>query len=65
MRIVNYTHKVNIFDFSADIYNEGIKVYFLERLREEIKFNSTKDLNEQLLKDKEKALRILLKKQSL
>jgi riboflavin kinase / FMN adenylyltransferase len=56
--------EVNIFDFSSNIYGENINVHFIERLREEIRFNDVKELHEQLLKDKAKALKILSGKQS-
>lgn len=56
--------EANIFDFSSDIYEERIKTHFIERMREEIKFNSINELRGQLLKDKEKALKILSGKKS-
>lgn len=44
--------ETHISDFNEDIYNEHIKVYFIERIREEKKFNSLHELAEQLKKDK-------------
>lgn len=44
-----------ILDFSCDIYGEYITVYFLERIRNEIKFNSRDDLINQIKIDKEYA----------
>ena len=52
------TVEVNIFNFDKDIYGDEVIVYFLERLRDEVKFNSLDELKDQLVKDKEKALRI-------
>jgi riboflavin kinase/FMN adenylyltransferase len=51
--------EANIFDFNEDIYGERIKISFIKRLRDEIKFDSKEQLSNQLKKDKEKALQIL------
>ncbi len=51
--------EVNIFDFDEEIYFKHIKVEFIDRLRDEMKFSSPKELVEQIRKDKEKALEIL------
>lgn len=51
--------EVNIFDFNKDIYNEEATIYFIERLRDEVKFNNLEELKSQLAKDKEKAVEIL------
>jgi riboflavin kinase/FMN adenylyltransferase len=40
-----------IFDFSADIYNEEIELAFVQRMRDEQKFNSLDELKAQLGKD--------------
>lgn len=53
--------ELNIFDFSADIYNKEITVYFISRLREEKKFNSKEELIEQIKIDKEHSIKILYK----
>lgn len=45
--------EVNIFDFDKDIYGENITVEFIEKIRNEIKFNSLKDLTIQIQKDVE------------
>jgi riboflavin kinase / FMN adenylyltransferase len=50
------TIEVNIFDFNADIYGELIKVYFLDYIRTQRKFDSLDELKEQLNKDKVVAL---------
>ena len=41
-----------IFDFSKEIYNENVKIYFLDRIRDEKKFNSIEALTLQMEKDK-------------
>jgi riboflavin kinase/FMN adenylyltransferase len=37
----------NIFDFSADIYHQKIRVELLERVRAELKFNNVEQLKDQ------------------
>ncbi len=51
--------EVNIFNFDASIYNENIKIEFVKRIRDEIKFPSLNDLKAQLFKDKQTAIEIL------
>lgn len=53
------TIEVHFFNFHDDIYNETIKVEFLERLRDEHKFESLELLKEQLKKDAINAKKIL------
>lgn len=48
--------EVNIFDFDKDIYNETIKIIFIEKIRDEIKFNNIDELIEQLKSDKSRVL---------
>ena len=50
--------EVHIFEFSKDIYQQDITVNFVERIRNEIKFEGLEKLKEQLVKDKEAALLI-------
>ncbi|MGQ0828089.1 MAG: bifunctional riboflavin kinase/FAD synthetase [Bacteroidota bacterium] len=52
------TIEVNIFDFDKDIYGDEATVYFLERLRDEVKFNGLEELKKQLAKDKKNAVQI-------
>ncbi|WP_000519854.1 riboflavin kinase, partial [Streptococcus sp. GMD6S] len=42
-----------IFDFSDDIYGETVMVYWLDRVRDMIKFDSVEELVDQLQKDEE------------
>jgi riboflavin kinase/FMN adenylyltransferase len=44
-----------ILDFDRYIYGEVISVYFISRMRSEVKFNSLEELTSQLKKDKEYA----------
>ena len=45
--------EVNIFDFSDDIYGETVMVYWLDRVRDMVKFDSIDELVDQLQKDEE------------
>jgi len=44
--------EVHIFDFKADIYNEKLKITFLDKIRDEKKFADINALTAQLTKDK-------------
>ena len=46
------TVETYILDFSNDIYGKEINIYFIDRIRDEIKFNNLNELIEQLKKDK-------------
>ncbi|NOX89643.1 MAG: bifunctional riboflavin kinase/FAD synthetase [Calditrichaeota bacterium] len=50
--------EVHIHDFSEDIYDKTITVFFKKRLRDEIKFRDLTSLKKQLKIDKEKSLKI-------
>ena len=63
---VNYNadHKsieVNIFDFDEDIYNSDLTVLFIEKIRDEQKFDGIDLLRAQLYKDQNVAMNILSK----
>jgi riboflavin kinase / FMN adenylyltransferase len=45
-----------ILDFDSDIYGKTITVYFIDRIRDELKFNSKEELIKQMEKDKAYAL---------
>ncbi|MTI32469.1 bifunctional riboflavin kinase/FAD synthetase [Xanthovirga aplysinae] len=51
--------EVHIFNFNQNIYKKKIRVHFIERIRDEKKFNSLEELKKQLQKDKEIADNIL------
>lgn len=53
--------EVNIFDFDMDIYNQDATIYFIERLRDEVKFNGLDELTKQLALDKINSEKILNK----
>ena len=53
--------EVNVFDFDGDLYGKTLKVWFIDRIRDEVKFNGLEALKEQLQRDREKAKEILLK----
>ncbi len=53
------TIEVNIFDFNESIYGKEITISFVDRMRNEHKFESKAALSEQLAKDKIHALEIL------
>lgn len=51
--------EVNIFDFDENIYGKNIKVSFIERLRDEKKFDSIETLKTQISEDKKLSLKII------
>lgn len=51
--------EVYILDFNEDIYGKVITVVFRKRLRDEIKFDSTAQLSDQMKLDKEQTLQLL------
>jgi len=51
--------EVNIFNFEKDIYGKEIKINFIERLRDEKKFENLEELKKAISKDKTKSLEIL------
>ena len=55
----NIKLEVNIFDFNELIYDESIKVYFIDFIRDEVKFGGLEELKLALAEDKRKTLEIL------
>ncbi|MBW2557530.1 MAG: bifunctional riboflavin kinase/FAD synthetase [Deltaproteobacteria bacterium] len=51
--------EVHLLDFEGDIYGKNITVFFIDRLRDEIKFKGPKELIRQIKKDIERAKEIL------
>lgn len=51
--------EVNIFDFNEEIYGKEITLKFIEKLRDEVKFDGIESLKEQLHLDKENSLKLL------
>jgi riboflavin kinase/FMN adenylyltransferase len=54
-----FTVEVHLLDFKKSIYGETIRVNFIQRLRDEIKFQSIEALAAQIRKDIDKARQIL------
>ncbi len=55
----NKSFEVHIMDFAGDVYNNKIRVTFIDRIRDEINFSSLEKLREQLERDKIRAVEIL------
>ena len=55
-KILKQTVEVHIFGFNADIYGNKITLYFLEKIRDEVKFNGLEELKNQLEIDKANVL---------
>ena len=53
--------ELNIFNFKSDIYDQEINVFFKNKIRNEKKFNTINDLQNQLSKDKIAFYLILLR----
>jgi riboflavin kinase / FMN adenylyltransferase len=53
------TMETHIIDFEGDIYNRNITIRFIDRIRDEMEFDTIEHLTEQLSRDKLTALRIL------
>lgn len=46
--------ETNIFNFKKEIYGEEIKVIFIKRIRDEVKFKNIEELKDQINKDRKK-----------
>jgi len=53
------TIEVNIFDFNRDIYGETISIFFVDRIRDEKRFENLTELKKQLQRDRTIVLNIL------
>ncbi len=53
------TIEVHMIDFSEDIYDEELKISFVKRVRDEVKFENLEALKQQLRKDKNEVMEIL------
>jgi len=51
--------EVHLFNEMADMYDETLRVHFIARLRNELKFNGLEELVAQLVLDKEASLKVL------
>lgn len=59
--IKKHVIETNIFNFNKKTYNKKISIFFIKKLRKEIKFIKLEDLKKQLLKDKNKAITVIEK----
>jgi riboflavin kinase/FMN adenylyltransferase len=50
--------EVNIFNFNHEIYGEEITIYWIEKIRDEVRFDNMDQLRRQLTTDRETVLRI-------
>ncbi|MFP3981757.1 MAG: bifunctional riboflavin kinase/FAD synthetase [Desulfobacterales bacterium] len=57
-----FTVEVHLLDFDTDLYGQKVRVDFIERIRDEKKFNSPDELSGQIKNDIENANRILSNK---
>lgn len=55
----DFTTEVHIFDFDGDIYEKEITIYFIDRIRNEQKFEGLQKLREQLERDREMVKELL------
>lgn len=55
----SFTVEINIFDFNLDIYGEFISIHFLDRIRDELKFDSLEELVLQMERDEAECRKIL------
>ena len=51
--------EVHLLDFTEDIYDINLRVGFLGRIRDEVRFNSKMELVDQIQQDKEETLEII------
>jgi riboflavin kinase/FMN adenylyltransferase len=51
--------EVNLFDFDQDIYGESVTIFIQKWIRGDMKFKGLEELQEQLGKDKQDALKML------
>jgi riboflavin kinase/FMN adenylyltransferase len=54
-----FTVEVHILDFNENIYGRNIRINFIERIRDELKFADIDQLSEQIKEDIDKARKIL------
>lgn len=53
------TIEVHIFNFDQEIYGDTITIFFVDRIRDEVKFKNLEALKEQLSKDQKTVLKLL------
>ena len=55
----DFTTEVHMFDFDEDIYDKEITIYFIDRVRDEKKFEGLEKLKGQLARDKKTVMELL------
>lgn len=53
------TIEVNLFDFSGDLYGKELVLFFVDRIRDEIKFPTLDALKRQIMTDKQRIQELL------
>ncbi len=61
----NLTVEAHVLDFSGDLYDRLVRVHFVQRIRDEIKFSGLDELKARIAKDVELGRRILALPESL
>ena len=51
--------EVNIFDFDRDIYGDSLSIEFIETIRKDYHFTDLEALRQQLIVDKQAAMKLL------
>jgi riboflavin kinase / FMN adenylyltransferase len=64
LNLTSITIEAHLLNFNETIYEEEIRVHFISKIREEIKFPGTDELKSQLIKDK-KTIISYLKKENI
>ena len=55
----NRTIETNIFDFNEDIYGLDMEISFIDKIRDEVRFDSLQELRDQLVADRETCLTLI------
>lgn len=53
------TIEVHLFDFDEEIYGDSLTIFFVDRIRDEVRFENLAGLRDQLIADKARVLEIL------
>lgn len=59
------SYEVHLFDFNKNLLGQKIRIHFIDRIRDEKKFSSIKELEENIKNDIEKARHILFRRKDL
>jgi len=54
-----FSIEIHLFGFSGNLYDQTIRISFVEKLRDELTFSSLAELEEQLKKDRDQSLALL------